>query len=342
MKRRFFLFFLFLLLSGCTEYPVLSRTQYLMGTWVEIQIIHPQPRKASPVMGKAFQRMKELENLLSTYKEKSEVSLLNREGKIKASPSTLRVIKEALKFSRLSQGTFDPTVKPLVDLWKRARKKKTLPSGEEIQTRLRLVGWKRVKVKGEKIFFEKKGMKIDLGGIAKGFIVDEAVKVLKKEGIENALVNVGGDLYALGKGKGGGWKIGIRHPRKEGEIIGVLRVENQGVATSGDYERYFTLQGKRYSHLIDPRTGRTCQNIPASVTVIAPDSTTADALSTAIFVLGPEEGIKLVEEIPGVETLIILEDGRKFASSGINRWLEWLTSPKISIKYFPNGGDRAT
>jgi len=165
-------------------------------------------------------------------------------------------------------------------------------------------------------------MQIDLGGIAKGYAVDKAVEALKKNGIKRALVNAGGDLYALGTNRQGEeWQIGIQDPREKDKIVDIIRVEDKGVATSGDYIRYFTLEGRRFSHIVDPRTGLTVQDVPMSVTIVGPEATSTDALATGVFVLGPEEGMKLINSLPEVEGMIISEGMKKITSRGWDQFL---------------------
>jgi len=291
----------------------LKQTEMIMGTLVEITVI-PANEKA---IREAFEALKKVDALMSTYKEDSEISILNREGKAQVSEETLEVIEDAMKFSELTDGAFDITCRPLINLWKKAKKEEKLPTEIEIEEAISLVGYQRIILDGNQIRLEKKGMQIDLGGIAKGYAVDKAIEALKKNGIKRALVNAGGDLYALGTDpQGEKWQIGVQDPRDEDKIIDIIKVKDKAVATSGDYRRYFTLEGKRFSHIVNPKTGLTVQDVPMSVTIIGPDATTTDALSTGVFVLGPEEGMKLIESLPEVEGMIISEGMKKLTSQG--------------------------
>lgn len=159
-------------------------------------------------------------------------------------------------------------------------------------------------------------MKLDLGGIAKGYAVDKAIEVLKEKGVKNVLVNAGGDMYCLGEGPQGKWKVGIQHPRKTREIVEVIEISNRGVATSGDYRRYYTILGKRFGHIINPSTGLPVEDIPTSVTIIASDAITADALATGVFVLGPAKGMELINVLPQIEAMIISEKMEILISNG--------------------------
>ena len=260
-----------------------KRTEMIMGTLVEITVL-PANEKA---VKEAFNEMRRIDALMDIYRENSEASILNREGEARVSKETLEVIKKSIEFSRLTRGAFDITCGPLVNLWKEAKKNKEIPTAEEIKETISLVGYKKLILEGSWVRFKEKGMQIDLGGIAKGYAVDKAIEVLKKNGIKQALVNAGGDLYALGKAsQGEKWQIGIQHPRQEGKILTIIKVKDEAVATSGDYQRYFMLKGKRFAHIVNPMTGWTVQDVPMSVTIIAPDAASADALATGVFVLG--------------------------------------------------------
>lgn len=295
----------------------LKQTEMIMGTLVEITVI-PANEKA---IKEAFEALKKVDALMSTYKEDSEISILNREGKAQVSQQTLEVIEDAIEFSKLTKGAFDITVKPLINLWKKAEKEEKVPTEQEIEKAILLVGYDKIVIEGNQVRLEKEGMQIDLGGIAKGYAVDKAIEALKKNGIKRALVNAGGDLYALGKAlRGERWSIGIQDPREKDKIIDTIKVKDKAVATSGDYRRYFTLEGKRFSHIVNPKTGLTVQDVPMSVTIVGPDATTTDALSTGVFVLGPEEGMKLIESLPEVEGMIISEGMKKLTSEG---WSEF-------------------
>ena len=297
----------------------LKQTEMIMGTLVEITVI-PANEKA---IREAFEALKKVDALMSTYKEDSEISILNREGKAQVSEETLEVIEDAIKFSELTDGAFDITCRPLINLWKKAKKEEKVPTEEEIEEAISLVGYQRIILEGNQIRLEKKGMQIDLGGIAKGYAVDKAIEALKKNNIKRALVNAGGDLYALGTDRQGEkWQIGVQDPREEDKIIDIIKVKDRAVATSGDYRRYFTLEGKRFSHIVNPKTGLTVQDVPMSVTIIGSDATTTDALSTGVFVLGPEEGMKLIESLPEVEGMIISEGMKKLTSEGWEEFLE--------------------
>jgi len=319
-RLRFGFFIALILLTGCArEAPVVKQSKLLMGTVVEIKVVGKDQAKAKEAIEEAFGEIEKVNSLMSTYIEESEVSLLNREGMARVSGQTLEVIEEALRMSSLSKGAFDITVRPLINLWRKARKEKKLPSREEIEGALSLVGFKGIEIEEDVVRLKSAGMEIDLGGIAKGYAVDKAIEALKDAGIENALVNAGGDIYALGlRSSKKPWTIGIQHPREKNKILATVKVTNKAVTTSGDYERYFTLDGVRYSHIISPKTGYPVSEVPMSVSIIAQNCTLADALATACFVLGPDEGTKLIESLPQVEGMII---GNKMNISYSKGWI---------------------
>lgn len=309
------IFFSFFFFAGRSGAEFISQTQIIMTTYVTI-IADASPREIQ----KAFEEIKRVTSLMNDYDPWSEVGTLNRKGELSVSPEVREVILKAIYFSKVTKGAFDITVGPLVRLWRKMGSEKRLPTSKELKQALSLVGYNGVKIQDEKVFFEKKGMRIDLGGIAKGYAVDRAIEALKKEGVKNALVNAGGDMYCLGEGPHGKWKVGIQHPRKDREVVGVIEVSNRGVATSGDYRRYYIIKGKRFGHIINPFTGWTVQNNPMSVTIISSDCTSADALATGVFVLGPVEGLNLIENLSGVEGMIISEGMRIKKSSGWYRF----------------------
>ena len=280
----------------------------MLGTIVEITC---QDRAA---ITSAFEEIKKIETIANIFNPDSEISRLNAAGKIQASRDLFNMVRESLKYYRLSEGAFDITVGPVVSIWKEkimeAENKTrglTLPTESQIKKAVSLVGSDKISLdeSASSIRFTQSGMSIDLGAIAKGYAVDKAVRRLKELGVRSALVNAGGNVYCLGKKGSRKWRIGVRHPRKAAEIVYYLDLENQGAATSGDYEQFFILDKKRYSHIINPKTGWPVDNNISSVTIIAPDAATSDGLSTTVFVLGKEKGLTLTGKIDGVEVKIL-------------------------------------
>ncbi len=290
------------ILSGCQNRHLYKDTQVLMGTFVEV--ISPDKR-AAPIV---FEEVRRLEGLLSKYKPDSEVSKLNELGELAVSEDTSYILKKAKEFWQLTEGAFDISVGPLVHLWGFTDKRYTMPRDEEIKKTLNLVGSDKISFneRNNVVKFSVSGMKIDLGAIAKGYALDCAVKKLKENNVKSCLINAGGQIHALGDKSGEPWIISIQHPRGK-ESRGVLKLTDKAVATSGDYEQYFIKESKRYAHILNPKTGYPADSGVISATVIANDGLTADALATAIVVLGKEKGESLVKRFPGVEAKIIEE-----------------------------------
>jgi len=276
--------------------PIYKNNRILMGTFFEV--ISNDKRAG----GIVFAEVNRLEGLLSKYKTGSEVSELNRLGRIKASLDTFYIIKRAKEFSRLSQGAFDITIGPLEDLWGFTSRNYTIPSPIQIKEALRLVGWEKIILheKNNVVEFTLRGMKIDLGGIAKGYALDCAVKKLKAGGIGSCLINAGGQVYCLGNNCGRPWLIAIKDGRNN-RIKGTLELTNKSISTSGDYEQYFVKDNQRYCHIINPKTGYPADSKLSSVSVISANATLADALSTAIFVMGKDKISGITKEYPDLQ-----------------------------------------
>lgn len=285
-----------LFLNGCSEKPLYKDTRIALGTYVEVT----SPDQRSPKI--VFDELRRIENLLSKYNADSEVSRLNQSGKSKVSPETFYVISRAKEFWQSSNGAFDITVAPLLEIWGFKDKQFRLPKDNEIKEALKRVGSDKIILHSNEfvIEFNTPGVQVDLGAIAKGFAVDCAVRKLKEAGVKSCLINAGGDIYCLGNKSGSAWRVGIQDSQGSG-VLEYLKLSDSAVATSGDYEQYFDLEGKRYSHIFDPRTGYPASSGVHSVTVIATDCLTADSLATAVFVLGKGSGERLAKKYPGVK-----------------------------------------
>ncbi|MCM8803985.1 MAG: FAD:protein FMN transferase [Candidatus Omnitrophica bacterium] len=307
------LIFLFLcFLSFSKSFNFVERTEFLLDTIFEIKI--ERIKNDKEVLDEAFKLVKNLERKLSIFKEESEVSKLNRYKKYTVSPETIEVIKKSIYVSEITEGAFDITCKPIIDLYKQKSKENRIPTNKEINEILKKVGWEKIKINGNIITLHNDA-EIDLGGIAKGFIVDRVYEFLKSKGIKNGIINGGGDLYCWGSNpEGKNWKIGIENPFEEGKIIEIFRITNKGIATSGNYKRYLKIKSKKIGHIVNPKTGLPAEEIPVSVTVIASDCTIADGLATGIFVLGVEKGMELVNGLKNVECLIVDKERRIYKS----------------------------
>jgi thiamine biosynthesis lipoprotein ApbE len=304
-----------------------------MGTTFTITIegFADAPRAAQA----AFDEIRRIDRLLSTYKSESEISEVNRRAArepVVVGPDFRAVVAASRIYYDLSDGAFDPTVYPLMQTWGFRKKENRLPTSEEIEKVLPLVNYQKVVLDdaAHAVSFADEGMALDFGGIAKGYAVDRAVEALKELGVTRAIVDAGGNFYGLGTPVGRKrWKAGIRHPIRLDEIIAQFPVSNAGVATSGNYERFFEIDGTKYCHIMDPRTGRPVPHM-LSATVIADTAMAADALSTSAFVLGEKRGLNLIEDLPGVEGMLIVQDAdmtdgfRILLSSGLKDTIEIL------------------
>jgi thiamine biosynthesis lipoprotein len=294
-----------------------------MGTLFTITVYAPSKPVANTAARAAFKRIEELNGILSDYDPNSELSRLGRTsgpGKpVKVSRELLFVLANALEVSRKSNGAFDVTVGHLTRQWRRARRRKKLPTPETLADALAKTGYRHVRIdpKRRTVELMKTGMRLDLGGIAKGYAGDEAMKVLRKQGLTRALVDGGGDV-TIGEPPPGktGWKIGIASLKKpDAPPDRFLILKNAAVATSGDAYQFVEIAGRRYSHIVDPKTGLGLA-ARSSVTVIAPTGVAADSLASAVTVLGPKRGVKLIDATADTETLVLqLVDGKTVETS---------------------------
>ena len=311
--------------TGMDRFSRASRI--IMGTSMEITVSHPEAKKAEEAMEAAFQEVEKVNFLMSHYRPESEVSRISRNAGTKevvVSVETLEVIERALFFSRLSGGAFDVTIGPVFRLWDfRAAK---IPDDETLRENLKRVDYRKLRVDSARssVLLEKPGMELDLGAIAKGYAVDRACEALQRKGMENFLVNAGGDLKAHGARETGvPWVVGVRHPRGPSDFLAKIRPRNAAVATSGDYEKFFIKEGERYHHILNPLNGkpaRKCQ----SVTVMTTSGMDADALATAVFVLGPAKGFQLLEKIPNSHGIVVNARGNVLVSPS---WPEGVLIP---------------
>jgi thiamine biosynthesis lipoprotein len=295
-----------------------------MGTDGRIVAAVDDPRVARAALEAAVGAVRQTERLMSTYRPDSEVSRLNRRGAGRAmdlSEQTLEVLRKAREVSQLTGGAFDVTYAPLRELWRNAGREGAVSSEEKLRLARLSVGWRKLRLEGGRASFAEKGMSVDLGGIAKGYGVDQAAEALREAGVRTALVDVGGDMRLLGTPDAAeGWRVQVRPPPDADDEI-VLQLRSCAVATSGDYARGFRVGEQWFSHVLDPRTGRPAESA-SSVTVVAPDAATADALATALSVMEPEEGLAMVEGMADVECLMFVrsKDGAlvTHTSHGLN------------------------
>jgi len=297
-----------------------------MGTIVEATVVADET-KAKQVTGLVFDEMKRIENLTSFYNP-SELTRINEgagKGPQKADPELLRLVGEALPISERTDGAFDPTVGPLSRLWQFSGPGESrLPSQEEIDNALTKVGWKRVTIDldNETISLPEPGMALDLGGIAKGYTLNRVAEIIKQSGIRSALVNIGGDILALGeKAPGKPWLVGVEDPRNPKGIIAVAPLKDRLIVTSGDYQRFFIKEEKRYHHILDPKTGYPADKLQ-SVTIVGPIGSVLQPAGTASFVLGVEKGISFIESLPDAKGFMIDAEGKSHPTAGAEQVFE--------------------
>jgi FAD:protein FMN transferase len=289
-----------------------SETIFALGTTCTITVYRKSDEKHISTAFKAVQRV---ESLMSINLPDSEIAQLNRKagkGPVSLTEETFLVLKRAKEFARLSDALFDPTVGPLVDLWGIGKEGAAVPDPAPLAAALELVDYRDLSLTEASLEGEllRENMAVDLGGIAKGYAADAAVAALRNAGVSFAIVNLGGNVFALGERFGNGpWRIGIQDPEaNRGSYIGIALIVDETVVTSGKYERFFVEEGKRYHHILDTRTGYPVENGLASVTAIDTDSTRADAYSTLIFAQGLEKGMETARSIPSLKVIIIMED----------------------------------
>lgn len=305
-----------------------------MGTTVALSAPAADEEKLARAAPAVFAEFDRLDKLLTVWREDSEVSKINHAaGKtpVKVSTETFELIRRAQEVSRRSDGKFDVTFGALAEVWRFDHDKNNRrPTDAEIRARLPRVDYKQVQLNeaARTVFIRRPDMKIHLGGIGKGYAVDRAVAMLRAAGLKDFIVQAGGDLYLAGSRPGGGpWMVGVQDPRgPRGAFFAEAPVRDASFSSSGDYERFFFQNGTRYHHLLDPDRGEPARGC-RSVTVLAPEAVTADALSTAVFILGPERGMALIEDTPGVAAVIVDADNRVRISRGLKSTLKTLRAP---------------
>ena len=312
LKIIYIFLFVLLFLAECSQ-PQSSRTEFVLGAAVCTITLFEQGKDS--IYRDIFSRLREIENLMSVNIPLSDVSRINAAAGIEpvqVHDDVFKVIERALYYAQLSGGAFDPSVGPLVSLWGIGSNNARAPSHAEIEKVLPLINWRDIELdpQTKSVYLKNKGMSLDLGAIAKGYAADEAAVIIRKENIARAIIDLGGDILILGKKKDRSlWKVGVQDPDgSRGSYIGILQITEQTVVTSGVYERFFEENGIRYHHIFLPSDGFPVSNGLLSVTIITHNSTDADALSTAVFVLGYEKGLSLIESLPETEAVFIFED----------------------------------
>ncbi len=286
----------------------ISDGRYAMGTVLEITIEGLEPQPAERVLDELYDEALRLDRLLSIYDPESEISRINRtagHGKQQVDPDVVEILRLSIAYSELTRGAFDVTIGPLVDLWMEAADRNVPPTAAELAAARQRVGADRISViSGDAVSLDEEGMKLDLGGIAKGYALDRMLPLLERNGVESALLNFGqSSTWAVGAPAGSaGWRLLVRGP--EGRFAGLITLRDRALSASGSRGQWVEIDGRRYGHIIDPRTGEPLMRARQAV-VISQRAALAEALSLALLVLDAETGLALVAAEPGCEGLLI-------------------------------------
>ncbi len=312
-------------MSGCSRPKTMQKTERIMGTEVTITVVARSHEEGEAAIEAGMAELRRLDAMMSLYKDDSEITKVNlAAGKnpVKVSPEMIEVVEHAAEISKLSGGAFDVTVGPLVVLWQMRLKEGKTPTDAEIARVRHLVNYQNIVIdkKASTIFLKKPGMIMDFGGM-KGYIADRVAYLFKKRGINNAIIAVAGDIWVLGHREDGKpWRIGVQHPRDHDKTLTVLDLSDKYISTSGDYERFVIKENKRYHHIIDPRTGKPSKGT-ISATLIGDKGAIIDPLTKVPFILGPDEGMKIVKKL-GAEAIIVDDQEKIYVTDGINNLLD--------------------
>lgn len=315
MKIKLVIFVAIILLTACDLKRETKLAGHTMGTTYHITLITGYFFRVETLKAAIDERLEEINQAMSTFRPDSEISLFNASQpskKFVISDDFFQVMQIAQKIYKITAGAWDGTVNPLLVLWGfTGTEPNDLPRDSKIKTALDLVGFKHIEITHQYLRKHKPGLTLDLGSIAKGYGVDQIAVLLADRGIDNFLVEIGGEVYAAGLRKDGGlWRIGINTPDKKaayGDIYKVVTIKDRGFATSGDYRNFFEIQGKFYSHVISPFNGRPVTNGVVSASVMAANCTLADGLATALMVMGPVKGLQLIDRLAQVECMLVVQ-----------------------------------
>lgn len=299
-------------LSACSsQEQMLSQTRFMLDTFVTLYL-YPEDEE---FFAQCFELAQTLEEKLSAHYENGEIYALNKNKCVKVSAETLEVIKKGIYYGELSKGKFDISILPVSRLWNFDGGEHEPPAAQALKEAAAKIDYTRIQISGDTVTLEE-GMELDLGGIAKGYAADRLAQFLRDNGVENALLDLGGNIYALGSRQGNPFRIGIADPENPQEVIGYLELTNCSAVTSGIYQRYSSWEGERYHHILDPDTGLPVNNSLASATVISQNSTDCDALSTICMLLGEEKALELINSLEGVSAVLVRRDGGIILSQG--------------------------
>ena len=314
------------LLSGCrqTQTEPVTRSGFLLNTFVTVTLYDSEDEA---ILDGCMELCREYEGLLSRTVETSEIYQINHRApgtrEMEVSEDTAEVISRGLYYSQLSGGAFDITIEPVSSLWDFTAEDPQVPAQELIDENLPRVGYEKISVDGSKVLFSDDDTAIDLGAIAKGYIADRMKEYLLDQGVESAIINLGGNVLCVGANGENPFRIGIQRPyASHNETVGVVEVEDMSVVSSGVYERHFEKDGVNYHHILDPKTGYPYQNGLTAVTILSEESVDGDGLSTTCFSLGLEKGMELINSLDEVWAVFITDDGELHYSDGMELWLQ--------------------
>jgi len=317
-----------------------------MDTFCSITVVASSREEAKAAIEAGFGEILKLENLLNYFSPESELSAVNNAAgaaPLKVSKETIEILIKAMHIAEDTDGAFDPTVAPVIKIWKFSEipSDSVLPSGGDVDKALQRIGYRKVAIDrgSSEVLLEEEGMEIDLGGIAKGYAADKAVLAIQSLGIQSALVAIAGDIRGFGTNTSGQhWRVGIQNPRPETDsekpwedIFATIQLKDSAVSTSGDYQRFFMRNGKRYHHILDPRTGYPAESGLISSTVVAPEGYLTDGLSTAVFILGAEKGIRLLEE-KGLGGVLVDSEKKIYLTKSLRDNIEILNNEYRIVK----------
>lgn len=311
LNRLFLLCFVILFLCGCstTIKEPLSKTEFYFDTVITITVYDSKDVK---ILNTCFDYCKEFENLVSRTIPTSDISRINAlaGSSVEVSDTTIKLLKKGIEFGKLTDGTFDITIAPLVELWDIKNNPGNVPSESDIAKTLSHVNYENIVIDGNTVTLTDPDAAIDLGGIAKGYMADQLKDYLLREGVTSAIINLGGNVLTIGeKPDGTTFNIGIQKPfDKQNATITSVQVKDSSVVTSGSYERYFKVDDTVYHHILNTKNGYPCNNELLSVTILSEKSVDGDALSTACFALGLEEGQKLIESLDNIDAIFVTKD----------------------------------
>jgi thiamine biosynthesis lipoprotein len=312
---------------------LIARSQKSMGAEARLTAWTVDAKAALSAFDESFRELERLEALMSVWRPGSDLVRLNEAAgrqRVAVSSEVMEALRAAREAGDLTAGAFDVTFAALADIWKFDHDQDDrIPSDEEIAKRLPLVNYRALELNpgDSTAYLSRAGMRAHLGGIGKGYAVDRVASILRSHGVTDFMIQFGGDLYVAGTRGGRPWRLGIRDPRgPEDRSFAVIDLTDSSFSTSGDYERFFMRDGRRYHHILDPRTGRPAEG-SRSVTIVARTATLADALSTGVFVMGPAAGMDLLERLPDVDGVIVGSDNRVLVSSGLKGRLQLLGTP---------------